>query len=467
MKRLSLLLCLTIITCIVSAQNTKSYKGQMKVPSDLLFLEKIYSLPYDRQGEALYKYYEDADGTRVKHGSFRFNIFGGASNIFVIGNYVNGKKDGVWTIYRYSGLDSGFYDIENPVLDDQCLSLIINYKSDSIYGKYKYAKIEDYREIINSGNIINGQIQGRVIFEIGGYKMTFEVGADGMPAGIWTITANDEGIEKIQRRFFHKGALVAIDEFDNSTGERILKYCAFEGLNQAPNMDRIKDSITDKNFYIIYDGHIAIRMLDERKTVAVNNLLKSFMLDQPTSFIIPSELDVLADNLKLNEQKTKWSYVYSENQFNEQKRLEQLERKRFVHDSLLIIKKHQKEIKIANREFTSFLEDISSHYITGNKILNIDGKIEKCTNINGKITFIINKEKIGGKFSKEYVKTSVDEVYIQSSIVEVLSTEDGLILICKYHYDSHYNPTNVVLLIIKEGPKKGVYEITASAQQCL
>ena len=545
MKKLSLLFCLTIITCIVSAQNTKRYEGKMRLPSDLEQFESIFNLGKDLdlekvaiqmlfgaekvEGDGYYNYYENSDGERIKHGKFYLRAQGYDIN----GTYSHGNKTGKWSIDNIR--DDNGKDISNK----RHIYINMTFVNDTLNGSCEFSR-NTHRIIYDNmfldektiNNIIDGKtkinsvtrINGKTIVDIINGSLTIEcnfengklkgsisktiyqwvdnslhqtkyqanIDKNGFLDGIVTITEKG-GIEKLHKCMYYNGALVSIETIDYSTGEKKLGFCAFNNLKKAPNLNQIKDTIKNGYKYITYNGQFAKKTKDDDHEILIIWL-------PINSILITAQLE-------------KWNYCYSENEYGKQeariadsihKREIEIankikERERFVADSIQKAKREQS--KLAKAKFENYILSIKRKHIeiTENrmnpglkpytlKVVNTNGKIKKCNN-NGEITFTIDKESVGGEFSKDYVKTDANEVYNQtysggykidddgftnepfSSIKEIstekyelLSTEDGSILIYKY---TVYINQEVMLLIVKDGPKKGVYEITPSAQKYL
>lgn len=324
MKRFGFFICFAIMMAnTVSAQALKTYEGAMKLPSELEYLRGIFSSCYSEYNcKGSYQYYDGDDGERVRHGDFNSISMPpiGTHNFGLTGQYNHGKMDGEWIAARINNKG----EMILPSWGKDYMSMfLINYKEGTISGRYELIDGSNGGMYIThyTGNIENGIIQGnvsvrkiqnKVITDItlaDTCTMTGEVGADGMPIGVWTVT--DKGdIDKIQRRFFHKGVLVAIDEMDSSTGERKLCYCAFEGLKKAPKMEEIKDSISGADSYIVYNGQSAIKVKDDNSIRYNSNLGRYSLGNNGINVVVPEEIKQLSKSV--NQQIEMWMYVYSE-----------------------------------------------------------------------------------------------------------------------------------------------------------
>lgn len=462
MKKIILLTCFTIITNIVVGQSVKRYEGMMRLPSDLEQLKdvvKIYGIGDGGQG--YYDYYEDSEENRVKHGKFYLKVNGYDIN----GAYLHGKKVGQWTIA---------HPVENGYIKSYYNNLKITYKDDAFCGPCEYiTRSQGWPATITiTCNFNNGILTGNASFfaQYDSYSITSEcqgnIDKDGLLQGIWIIS-DKGGIEIKQKRSYYKGALIFVEEQDYSTGEKTICYSAFENSKKIPDLEKIKDTIINEHDGIVYDGQIAIktRSFDfpskaKSSAFSIINSFPNSMTDSPSL---------------LGQQGENWKYAYSQNAYEKMIESQRTMRQRQAEER---IKNEQRarenEIETAYLAFLDYIAEIRNNYI---KIIenyngsyttaymttcNTNGTIRKCNNENGITTFKIGKETVSDVFSKDYVKTEAGEVFSPQPPIELLSNEDGSMLI--YQYGSYRN--KCVLLIIKKGQNKGVYTLSSSAQKC-
>lgn len=466
MKKFGLFICFAIMMAnTVSAQALKTYEGAMKLPSELEYLRGIFSSCYNEYNcKGSYHYYDGTDGERVKHGDFSFvSVSDGRYQHFgVTGQYKHGKMNGEWIAARLNNRG----EVILPSWGKHYKSMfLINYKEGAISGRYEFIGSSDAGLYITqyTGNIVNGIIQGTVSVRklmtdhsitdntlADTCTMTGEVGTDGMPMGVWTVT--DKGdIDKIQRRFFHNGALVAIDEMDNSTGERKLCYCAFEGLKKAPKMEEIKDSIAGMDSYIVYNGHSAIKVKDDN--LKYNSNLGRYSLgNNRINVVVPEEIKQLSKSV--NKQTEMWNYVYSEIKVKE---IKEKERKRFIQDS---IDNRERMVRRANMDIDAELQRYMDS--TPKKT------IKKSSMEGSDVVFKTKSEVFRGEFNKEYMLNSMGEVYQVENIYQkynVLANKTGDIVLIKFiKRDLKTDRSvNVVYLVDKRASEVEVYEVMPSA----
>lgn len=298
---------------ILFAQNVKYYEGAMRIPADILPLCNVLNVEEDDNGEytqGKYAYYNDVDGNRVWHGEFSITTkYENESDIPVVitGRYSHGKKTGKWTVSIKGNV---------PELEiSQRLEL--EYKHDRLSGRYLYTESwMDFDDKYNkykitesySGTIVKGQIQGKVTWKRTEGKENYElsgmVDSKGVPTGIWTLTNNNR-IKMIQNRLYLDGALVSIEEVDNSTGVRNLSYCAFEGITKAPKKEDISffiDAYAEEES-IAYNDSEAVIGYDD---AGYNSDIKYG--DRGSWGYIPASIIELDSNLSL--QVERWKYKY-------------------------------------------------------------------------------------------------------------------------------------------------------------
>jgi len=486
-----------MVASVAQAQQIKTYEGAMNLPSELKVLGELYDVSSnDIHCQGSYQYYENPDGDRIKHDSFNFlSIKIGYPDILIDGRYSHGKKDGRWTIRAINKNGEMVKPHMGIAYNQHCGGFTINYKNDSLSGDYLLIGTSDggIYETQYSGKIVNGRIQGKVSFKktmtlsFGSVKdnslaneceMTGEIGSDGMPTGIWTVS-DKGGIEKVQRRYFHNGVLVAIDEMDNSTGERTLCYCAFDGLKKVPNMQEIKDSVSGNDIYIIYNGQVAIKTKDDKSIDYNSHLGRYSMGDYAVSLAVPLSLMKLSKVIET--QVVGWAYVYSEKKIKEIQEQKRKERELFVKDSIRQAENAQNERKwkekAANEKFDRFWEGFMEKHLGSiygmYTIINTNGKIKKCEQINDVTSFIISKnETLRGHFAKQNVKTNAGNTYQPSDEnATILENDEHTMIVFIYKYGK----TNFSFLIVKDkdqhldryGRIKAVYEIKDSALKCL
>lgn len=311
---------LLAVACLcngVNAQKIQTYNGEMKVPSDLKNICSPWSFDYSSKkvmGE--YKYYENEDEDRIWHGKFRLSSDRiGYKDQVLTGNYTHGKKDGEFVIGEVeNGKPTG-------------IGLVVNYKNGVLNGEYFCVTIPSLFVEQDSGAFKNGMIVGKIIWKKSASAFTRAVadtkvesimegvvGANGLPEGVWTITTTGE-IPMVQKRYFHNGRLICIEERDKSTGERYLCYCVFEGLTKAPDMSLIKDTMVEGKEVVVYKGQSAMLVKDDSK-ISYNSKMEQNMLGHyGASTAIPEHLRTLDSTVR--KQAESWDYTYSVKAFND------------------------------------------------------------------------------------------------------------------------------------------------------
>ena len=465
MKKAFLLMCFAIVANMLTGQSIKRYEGLMKYPSDLSQLKdvvKIYGI--GNGGNGYYDYYVDSEENRVKHGKFYLNVNGYDIN----GSYSHGKKEGQWTFVHPS---------EKTYIKTYYNNLKITYKDDILCGPCEYiTRASDGwpATVTISCNFNNGILTGEasVLYEFDSYSITSDcrgkIDNNGLLHGIWTIS-NKGGIEITQKRIYYKGSLVYVEEQDFSTGEKTICYTAFEDLKKAPSLETIRDTIVNGWDGIVYNGQIAIKTssYEYKNPSHVKCSVLSIIDDFPDSMEY-SEL--------LSQQRESWTKAYSQYEYESAVKAQRLKRQKQKEDSIRNANNlHLREKEKAYHAFVNYLAEIRNNHI---KVIenyngsyttvyvttcNTNGTIRKCNSVDGVTTFKIGKETVEGVFSKDFVKTDAGETFSPQPPIELLSNEDGSMLI--YQYGSDRN--KCVLLIIKTGTNKGIYTLSSSAQRCL
>ena len=147
------------------------------------------------------------------------------------------------------------------------------------------------------------------------------------------------------------------------------------------------------------------------------------------------------------------------------------QRERFVKDS---IKMRNEEISKSNYRYykwlTSYEKHIESYYSyrgIAHRLVDMDGKIKKCSFEGNILTLKSGKNQYVGIFSSENVKNDIGLVYQQSNgwdeIRTVVANEDGSLVI--YQYINSLEKCSYVFLIVKK--ENAVYEISESVQNKL
>ena len=259
MKKYLVFVLVSLVSINAFAQNIKYYEGAMRIPRDIMPLCQNDDVEEGNNGEythGKYAYYNNADGDRVWHGEFRIMSKKSSEKdipVVITGRYNHGKKTGKWVISYEGNVDTDYnYRLE------------VEFKDDRLNGPYTRTIFDDKVKDVCSGTVIEGLIIGKVTEKQSGFfdmEIVGEVGKDGLPKGIWTVT-QESNMGIVQRRLYRNGALVYVEETDNSTGERTLYYCAFEGQTRAPKASEIRDTIIDEYDCIVYNGHIARRAFD-------------------------------------------------------------------------------------------------------------------------------------------------------------------------------------------------------------
>lgn len=142
------------------------------------------------------------------------------------------------------------------------------------------------------------------------------------------------------------------------------------------------------------------------------------------------------------------------------------QRERFIIDS---IAQRNKEIREANYRYSTWLKSFEqnvdhsySPYIGGEiyKLINMDGKIKKCSFEGNILTMKCGKKTFSGRFSKKTVKTDMGEVYQQSDDYHkkrmTIANEDGTLVIHTFATQAY----DFAILIDRNNVK--VYEISDS-----
>lgn len=484
MKRICLFVCFAVMMVnIVSAQNLKKYEGSMKLTEDILSLGKLFYDGLESSAGAWdeyigsYQYYENNDGSRIKHGLYKIKIkpylFLGA-HIEISGKYIDGKKDGKWTINH--GRDNKIYE-----------NLIITFKDDELNGRFEYVDNFYYDNILTTetkivGTIKDSIIQGDMLITERRLKKSTNwpetqkiqgtIGSDGLPQGIWTLTITGD-VDMKQRRFYRNGIVVAIDEYDNSTGERNLIYTPLDNIKTIEVVNDIKDTIVYEKKAIVYNGNIAMPQKDGKPEY--NSTMSSFSYGHGR-FLIDSHLSEITLATKM--QSEKWEYYYSQEEAikyitekeNELKRKQEL-KERNRQDSI----REAKSLYAAKlRESNNRLKEELIKYKRTEPV----DKIKKSSIKGNEIVFQTKDKVLRGEFRKEYVKNDMGEPFDfdnlgsirgyrnfdAEAITTVLSNKSGDIVLIRFkEYKNGYFDGFVVCLIDKRDSKADVYEVAKSA----
>lgn len=473
MRKLLILVCFASLANIIIAQNIKRYEGEMKLPSDLNQFKGILHQKYDKDypypigGTGYYDYYEDSDGTRIKHGKF-FLESGGNYGIHgpnvISGTYSHGKKVGQWTFEPPKDKDKGY-------IKHLYSSLKITFKDDIFCGPCEFIEDRDDYKVNILCNFNNGIITGKASV-VHKYEASItkechgDINEEGLLHGIWNFSSKG-GIEITQKRLYYKGALVYAEEFDFSTGEKTICYTAYDNLNEIPDLEKIKDTILNGGQYgIVYCDQFAI------KTTNTTNISFKSKIDCSPYFIWTFP-ESMTKSEPLKNQCDNWDKAFfSQKEYEKQQTDIYKKRQERIADSINEAQARAERERFESRiSLHNYINEFAAKHVlvSGNEFrtitpCNTDGRIKKCSNTNGEITFIIGKETVKGKFSTDYVKTDAGETF--NPFPERLSsTEDGKMLLYKYQVPGCYG--KCVFLIVKDGPLKGVYELSSSAQKCL
>ena len=299
MKKVFLLICFVLVTDLITGQNIKRYEGRMMIPSDLdLIKEVVIIYGIGDAGNGYYDYYEDSEENRVKHGKFYLKVNGYDIN----GAYSHGKKVGQWTV---------IHPVKNGFVFNK---LKITYKDDVLWGPCEYINTQDGLGIGTiTCNFINGKLTGDASFFVKHDVSLFSseikeitseccgnIDKDGLLQGIWVVH-DKGGIERKQKRFYYKGALVYVEEQDFSTGEKTICFSSFNDLKKAPIVEKIKDTMINGKDGIVYEGHIAVR------TNTYNYSTSPKVKSEPL-YIIGG----LPKGMALSNQGESWKYAYKE-----------------------------------------------------------------------------------------------------------------------------------------------------------
>lgn len=186
------------------AQNNMKYSGMMKMT------EKIMEIDNENlscSGEGSYEYYVDREGKRVKNGSYYFindqekskNSLSVAHALMVKGQFVDGRKEGEWTVH---------YGTE---------TYSIHYLHDQLDGEMV---IQYRREPSNRVVCSFREDQFRGPFKCDGFVwvLSGQFDDDGFADGTWTLTPKDKRPYSYTY-VFSNGAYVKSFMYDDSTGE--------------------------------------------------------------------------------------------------------------------------------------------------------------------------------------------------------------------------------------------------------
>lgn len=283
-------------------------------------------------------------------------------------------------------------------------------------------------------------------------KIQGTIGSDGLPQGIWTLTITGD-VDMKQRRFYRNGIVVAIDEFDNSTGERNLIYTPLDNIKTIDAINDIKDTIVYEKKAIVYKGKIAMPKKDGKPEY--NSTMSSFSYGH-RRFLIDSHISDITPATKM--QSEKWEYYYSQEEAikfitDKEKQLkEELSRKQKLEEKNRqdSIRKVQAKNMISNRNMDEELDRYAR--------MVPDKKIKK-SYIEGKeIVFQTKSDVFRGEFKKEFLKNSNGEKYERLfwRNYKVLSNESCDIVLIKLN-------NNSIHLIDKRSGNAEVYEVTKSA----
>jgi len=292
------------------AQEMKQYDGEMNLPKDLYHLQGFMGYGrfsfndenHQMKGTGKYSYYVNADDDRVKHGPFKFIFkYGYGCNIEISGTYSHGKKDGSWTVKEVI--------TNKDVKRVEQQNLTITYSNNLPNGAFKLIKSEGNGKYTITCNLVNGLVIGdvsnRFIRDNIDRELSGKVGEDGLPMGIWTVT--DRGsIKVVQKRYYMNGALIYIDERDDSNGEKKVLFSTFPDMKPADI-----DSIKNENPNISFNGVVAQKEKNdgiEFKSVIAfpfgRHMAWYFFYEFPESFMVDY------NDRALNKQKDSWRYLY-------------------------------------------------------------------------------------------------------------------------------------------------------------
>ena len=418
-------LFLLAVACLcngVNAQNIQTYNGEMKVPSDLKNICSPWSFDYSSKkvmGE--YKYYENEDEDRIWHGKFRLSSDRiGYKDQVLTGNYTHGKKDGEFVIGEVeNGKPTG-------------IGLVVNYKNGVLNGEYFCVTIPSLFVEQDSGAFKNGMIVGKIIWKKSASAFTRAVadtkvesimegvvGANGLPEGVWTITTTGE-IPMVQKRYFHNGRLICIEERDKSTGERYLCYCVFEGVTKAPDMSLIRDTIVEGKEVVVYKGQSAMLVKDDSK-INYNSKMEQNMLGHyGASAAIPEHLRALDSTVR--KQAESWDYTYSSNAYKDY--LAEVGRlKQMKQDSIRRVEKEREEVELLwqNYEVYNLSAKEELKYVGGIGRGRIT--IAKDKNYDFKISYSFDEENLRTKSGR--VSQEVYDEMVKKYHFRIAATNDG------------------------------------------
>lgn len=487
MKRYGLFLCLAIMMAnIVSAQALKKYEGGMKPTPDIIALGKIFYDNYDDYMGS-YQYYENNEGSRIKHGTYIISMKALWNIVEISGEYNDGEKSGKWTINDY--FEYSTLGVKKRLLER---SLVISFKNNELNGAFEYVKY-NHRNENNTyklstkknvkGALKDGMIQGKLMItsqnlikedvdsntpETQKFQGTLD--ANGLPTGIWTLSITGV-VDMNQHRLYRKGVLVAADEYDDSTGERNMIFASMDNIKKMPNMDDIKDSLIYGSHAIVYGGQVAIEKdYDARyyfSSMMGSSMGRGSWGNKPLTDIIPLEIWKIAPTI--SQQYKKCNKYYSQKDAivyikGEDKRLEErlrsmaeIEEKNRQDSIRRAESMREYNIKEANNNLSRELYQ----YMLTQPVKNI-----KKSYVEGhEIVFQTKTEVFRGIFKKENVKNSMGEMY--NGAYNVLSNEPGDIYLLKFShvvmmFDTAY-PVEDVYLIDKRNGSAVVYKLTESA----
>lgn len=306
MRKTIIIACVAILfSNIAVAQKINRYEGVMVLPTDLSRMQQFLLDNTNNRGEGFYDYYENTDGDRVKHGKFMFIQKYSVSVWKVLsGQYVHGKKTGLWVVKDSILAKERIKKIERH-------NLQATYADDILNGSFYYKQTSSYGTQILVCSFKNGLIVGDFYTTYGSDTLKGVINSVGLPTGIWTASTTN-GIPILQKRYFRNGRLILIEERDESTGERYLCYSIFDGLKNKADINLIKDTIIEGKEGVLYNGHIALLEEDNSHGTFDSryNSRMGLIGHDCLSESIPTEIRFFTSSIE--KQINSWNYTYSE-----------------------------------------------------------------------------------------------------------------------------------------------------------
>lgn len=172
-------------------------------------------------GKAIYKYYENENYERIKHGSFSYT----GDGCLVSGNYANNKREGKWTITK---TQAPYTFMGNKELGFKS-TLIFNCQNDELSGEFTFKEIENTTNKILvqiTTKFANGQFSSHLSYTkiLGNISLEGDFDGNGYFNGTWILKYQSENIPFENIRKYINGVLFFNITRNVSTGEIQSKY---------------------------------------------------------------------------------------------------------------------------------------------------------------------------------------------------------------------------------------------------